>query len=105
MLIELRRYTVVPGKLGKYLDVYNSHGRIAQERHVGEPIGYFISDSGELNQVAHLWRFEDHADRKRRRAAMESDPEWQKYKKMTEEGKFLLRQENQFYSSAPWSKI
>jgi hypothetical protein len=36
---------------------------------------------------------------------MEADPDWQKYKRMTEEGGFLQLQESQFLTSAPWSKI
>lgn len=105
MLIELRRYTVVPGKLKAYLEVYDTHGRTAQQRHVGDPLGYFISDTGELNQVVHLWRFDDHADRKRKRAAMDTDPDWQTYKKMTEAGGYLQRQESEFLTSAPWSQL
>jgi len=105
MLVDLRRYTVVPGKLKAYLSVYQEYGMPSQKRHLGDPIGYFISEVNTINQVVHLWAFQDHADRQRRRAAMEADPDWQKYKSMTEAGGFLQLQESQFLTSAPWSKI
>lgn len=105
MLVELRRYTVVPGKLKDYLTVYKEFGMSPQRRHIGEPIGYFISEVGTVNQVVHLWGYEDYGDRLRRRAACEADPDWQKYKKMTSEGGFLQLQESQLLNSAPWSRI
>lgn len=105
MLIELRRYTVVPGKLKGYLAVYQEHGLNVQKRHVGEPVGYFISEIGNTNQVVHLWKFQDFEDRRKRRAAMEADPDWQHYKKLTAEGAFLQAQESQLLTPAPWSRI
>ena len=53
----------------------------------------------------HLWGYEDFADRQRKRAAMESDPDWKVYKQKTAEGRFIDNQENQLLISAPWSKI
>jgi hypothetical protein len=76
-----------------------------QRRHVGDPLGYFISEVGTLNQVVHLWGYKDAADRFTRRAAMEADPDWTAYKKMTAEGRYIQQQENQLLNSAPWSKI
>jgi hypothetical protein len=105
MLVELRRYTIAPGKLKDYLGVYREYGMPPQKRHIGEPIGYFISEIGTLNQVVHLWAYEDYADRQKRRAACEADPDWQKYKKMTAEGAYLQQQESQLLNSAPWSRI
>jgi hypothetical protein len=105
MLVDLRRYTIVPGKLKAYLAVYESHGLPVQRRHVGDPLGYFISEVGTLNQVVHLWGYQNFEDRQLRRAAMEADPQWTIYKKMTAEGGYIQQQENQLLLSAPWSKI
>ncbi|ARP83383.1 NIPSNAP family protein [Bordetella genomosp. 9] len=105
MLIELRRYTIVPGKLKEYLSLYQERGFPAQRKHVGEPVGYFISEIGTVNQVVHLWKYEDFADRQARRAAMEADPDWQAYKKLTAAGAYIQLQESQLLNPAPWSKI
>jgi hypothetical protein len=104
MLVDLRRYTIVPGQLKAYLALYEQYGLPVQRRHVGDPLGYFISEVGTLNQVVHLWGYESFEDRQRRRAAMEADADWTEYKKMTARG-FIERQENQLVMSAPWSKI
>jgi hypothetical protein len=105
MLVDIRRYTIVPGMLKAYLEVYERHGLPVQRRHVGDPLGYFISEVGELNQVVHLWGYEDAADRQQRRAQMERDPDWVEYKKMTASGKYIQRQENQLVISASWSRL
>jgi NIPSNAP len=105
MLVDIRTYTVFPGLLKAYLEVYESHGLPVQRRHVGDPLGYFISEVGELNQVVHLWGYKDAADRQSRRAAMEKDPDWIEYKKKTAAEKYIQRQENQLVVSAPWSKL
>jgi hypothetical protein len=105
MLVDIRRYTVYPGMLKAYLEIYETCGLPVQRRHVGEPLGYFISEVGELNQVVHLWGYEDAADRQRRRAAMEKDPDWVEYKRKTAAGQYIQRQENQLVVSAPWSRL
>ena len=105
MLVDLRRYTIVPGQLKNYLAVYEAHGLPVQRRHVGEPLGYFISEVGTLNQVVHLWGYADAADRARRRTAMEQDPDWTLYKEKTATGRYIEHQENELLISAPWSKI
>jgi hypothetical protein len=48
--------------------------------YLGEPFGYFLTETGELNQFVHLWRFDDMADRERRRAAMYKDCRWLSYR-------------------------
>jgi hypothetical protein len=105
MLVDLRRYTIVPGQLKPYLAIYEAQGLPVQRRHLGDPLGYFITEVGQLNQVVHLWGYEDFADRQRKRGAMEKDPEWTAYKQKTAEGRFIHNQENQLLISAPWSKI
>ena len=51
MLVDLRRYTIMPGQLKAYLALYEKYGLPVQRRHVGDPLGYFISEVGTLNQV------------------------------------------------------
>lgn len=105
MLVDLRRYTIVPGRLKAYLGVYEEFGLPVQRRHLGDPAGYFISEVGTLNQVVHLWTYADFEERLARRAAMEADPQWVEYKKITAQGQYIEKQENQILLSAPWSLI
>ena len=80
MIVDHRTYTLKPGTLKSYLELYEREGLPAQSRHLGKPIGWYTSmDIGPLNQIVHLWAYEDLADRAKRRAAMQADPEWQAF--------------------------
>ena len=74
MLIDLRTYTLHPGRTEEYLDIYEKDGLAVQSGHLGRLIGYFTSEVGHLNQVVHIWAYEDSSDRDQRRAAMWADP-------------------------------
>ena len=76
MIIEQRIYTLKPGKTVAYLALYQERGLVVQSHHLGRLIGYFTSEYGALNQITHLWAYEDHADRARRRAALFADKRW-----------------------------
>lgn len=76
MLVEQRIYTIKPGKVAEYLTLYQAEGLAVQSRHLGRPIGYYSSEIGELNQIVHMWGYDDLIDRQRRRGALFADPEW-----------------------------
>ncbi len=79
MVLEERTYTIKPGQIPTLLAIYEREGFSAQRRHLGEPVGWFTSEFGLLNQVVHMWRFESLDDRAKRRAALSGDPEWQAF--------------------------
>ena len=80
MVLEERTYTIKPGQIPTLLAIYEREGLSAQRRHLGEPVGWFTSEFGLLNQVVHMWRFESLDDRcAKRRAALSGDPEWQAF--------------------------
>ena len=59
-LYELRTYTL-----------YQELGFPALAKgHDSKLVGYFQADTGVINQVVHLWRFEDDADRRAHWAAV-----------------------------------
>ena len=76
MIVEQRIYTLKPGKTAAYLMLYRERGLAIQTHHLGRLVGYFTSEFGPLNQIIHLWAYEDHTDRERRRAALFADPRW-----------------------------
>jgi hypothetical protein len=82
MIIDHRTYTLKPGCLAEYLRLYETEGYAIQTGHLGQPVGWYTSmDIGELNQVVHLWGYDDLADRAKRRGAMAADPKWRDYAK------------------------
>ena len=79
MIVELREYTLQPGKVPEYLRLYEEEGFAIQAPILGHLFGYFETEIGPLNQVVHLWAYEDLADRAERRARLGADPDWKAY--------------------------
>jgi hypothetical protein len=105
MIIDHRTYNLYPTKLPKWIKLYEEHGLPVQLKHLGKLIGFFTSEIGTLNQVVHIWQYEDMADRQRRRAAMAEDPAWQEFMRRNEELGALQYQENKILTPTGFSPI
>jgi hypothetical protein len=105
MLLDHRTYTVRPGSMGKQMALYQEYGLKAQKRHLGEPLAYLITESGEVNTYVHIWVYKDAADRATRRAAMQADPEWQVFMQKNAEAGYLIAQRNNLMTPAPFAPI
>jgi hypothetical protein len=81
MIVEQRRYTLVPGGAVHYLRQWHDSGRAAQVRHLGEPLGVYSVEVGALNTLVYLWQYDDEADRDRRRAALAADQEFAEFRR------------------------
>ncbi len=79
MLIDLRTYRCRPGTIGKHLALYDQLGKGPQMRHLGAPLAFMTTESGNVNEYVHIWCYENAADREQRRAALWKDPEWLAY--------------------------
>lgn len=79
MIIEHRTYTLHPGNTAAYFSHYTSEGLSVQLEYLPKPLGYYTSELGTLNQVIHMWGYEDLNDRMRRRALLKRDPRWSAY--------------------------
>jgi hypothetical protein len=79
MIVEERDYRLHPGKLKTYLDLYAAEGMAVQKQILGNMLGYFSTDIGELQHVVHLWGYETYAERERRRAELGRNPVWLAY--------------------------
>lgn len=80
MILEERRYTLIPGGVPQYIAHYQALGRESQERHLGQMVGCFQSEVGELNQLVFLWRYENLADREARRTALLADAQFAEFR-------------------------
>ncbi len=92
MILEERTYTIRPGQIPALLGVYEREGYQAHRRHLGDPVGWFTSEFGLLNQIVHMWRFDSLDDRARRRLALYADPEWLAF--LPKALSFIERQQN-----------
>src|SRR5215469_16250124 len=105
VLIDHRYYRIKPGMVAAYLDLYEQAGFKAQSRHLGEPFAYLYTESGEINTLVHMWVYEDAADRMRKRAAMQADPEWQKFITLQNEAGWLESQRTNLMIPAKFAPI
>jgi hypothetical protein len=76
MIVEQRTYTLHPGKVPLYLEIYQRDVYELQVRTLGNMVGYFTTEIGTLNQIVHMWAYEDLEDRRKRRATLFADPQW-----------------------------
>jgi hypothetical protein len=105
MIIDLRTYTMVPGRLNAWLKLYESEGLPIQIRHLEKLIGVFTTDVGILNQVVLMWGYASQADREQRRGAMEADPSWIAYRKKSAEAGNVQHRENKIIKSTAFSLL
>lgn len=102
MLYDLRTYTCTPGKIKKHLALYAEHGFDVQRRHLGEPVVYLQTETGDVNSYVHIWAYDDAADRARKRAALQADPAWAKYLALSSEAGYLTSQTNRLMTPVPF---
>jgi hypothetical protein len=79
MIVEMRTYIFHPGGAPKFFKLYDGAPRELQAETLGNLIGYFSSEIGELNKTVHLWGYGSLDERQRRRALLAARPEWQQF--------------------------
>jgi NIPSNAP protein len=79
MVYDLRTFTVKSGRFAEYMELHKKIAFPLLLKHLGEPVGYWTTVTGEMNQFVHLWRFDDFGDMERRQAALSDDPAWRVY--------------------------
>jgi len=99
MIIDERTYTIAPGLMHVYLANHLEEALPIMRRHLGEPYGYFTTETGTLNQFVHLWRYDSMADRERRRLSLYSDPQWVAYRTRVGEAGWVQHQENRLLTA------
>ncbi len=99
-IYELRTYTFQVGKLAEAVELYKSEGWPALQRQPARLVGYFTGDIGALNQLVHLWKFDDDADRRKFWAGVYADAAFTAFAKKLRP--LILTQENKLLMAAPW---
>lgn len=105
MIVDLRTYTIRVGAIRSFLALYAREGLQVQRKHLGEPVGYYTTEVGDLNQVVHIWQYADAADRERRRAALEADPQWLAYRSAAAALNEVIAQTNVLLKSVDFSAL
>lgn len=105
MLIEERRY-LLKGEYtpAMYLDVYKNTGAMELQKNIlGNMLGYFVTEVGELNSLVHLWGYDSFEERARRRALLMPETVWQDY--LSQIRPMLQSMKNRFMVPTDFSPI
>jgi hypothetical protein len=81
MILEERCYTLAPGNVDAYWACYTPDVIALMAPLRDNMLGYFVSDTGTLNQIVHLWRFESYEERAAKRGALAAEHGWQEHLK------------------------
>lgn len=100
MLVEERVYTVHPGKLPAFLKVYEEKGFAPQRDILGAPVGWYVAEIGELNQVIHLWAYSSLDDREARRKQLYENAQFKEY--LAAIFPMLVKMENRIMKPSPF---
>ncbi|WP_426232037.1 NIPSNAP family protein [Pararhizobium sp. DWP3-4] len=65
--------------MSSYLKLVGQEGLAIQQPILGDLIGYFVTEIGDLNHVVHLWRFQSYEDRSLRRRRLSENELWQSF--------------------------
>jgi hypothetical protein len=103
MIVEERVYTLRPGCVSDYLRLEESLGAEIYLETMGNVVGIFSSEVGQLNQITHLVAFEDFTDRTTRRAKLKSNADWEHYAAQVRP--MILRQRSSLLIPAPFSPL
>jgi NIPSNAP len=103
ILYEMRTYTLQVGKMAEAVKLYTEIGYpVLQKSGLDKNlVGYFQADTGVINQLIHLWKFNDDAARRAHWAALYANPDFMegfapKFRPL------LVSQEVKLLTAAPW---
>ena len=101
-IYEKRTYSVTVGQMTEVIRLYSTLGYPALEAggFSKQLIGYFTSDTGELHQLMHLWRFDSDDDRRAFWKRLFEDQDFMAFAKQLRP--LIKTQSNQLLLAAPW---
>lgn len=101
-IYEKRTYAVTVGQMPEVTRLYTTQGWPALEAggFSKNCLGYFVSDTGELHQLVHLWRFESDDERRAFWKRLGENAEFAAFVKQLRP--LLKSQSNQLLVAAPW---
>ncbi|MGE0340874.1 MAG: NIPSNAP family protein [Xanthobacteraceae bacterium] len=103
MLIEMRTYTLKPGTAAEYIKLYEEKGLRVHRETLGNLIGYFTTEIGDINQIVHLWGYSSFEDRAARRGKLAVNEEWKSFLKAAQP--YFVTQKIQLLRGTEFSPI
>ncbi len=103
MIFEMRTYTIKIGQLNNYINHFETIGMPIISKYA-TLVGYWHTEIGELNQVIHIWSYNDLNERSQKRDELYKDAEWLA-EFIPEAMKMLEKQETKILSASKFSPI
>ena len=79
MVIDQRTYTLHVGTVAPFMELFEKEGLEPQVRILGNFMGLYRTEIGNINQIIMMFAYEDAGDRQRRREKLYLDPAFQAY--------------------------
>jgi hypothetical protein len=90
-LVDYRVYTIVPRRMGEFVEVFERLAMPILKETLGTPLGFYTTLIGKQNQFVHLWGYDSLEDYEKRSAARDAHPDFAKY--LTASGHLIVAQE------------
>ena len=97
MIYEVRTYTLKPGSTAQFEE--NFAEALPHREQYSKLAAFWHTDIGPLNQVIHVWGYEDLAERTRIRAEASQDPHWP-----PRDEALVLNMESEIWNPAPFMR-
>lgn len=103
MIVEMRSYSLKPGSVGEWLRLYEAMGLPIHTEILGNLVGYFHTEIGDVNEVIHMWGYETFEDRQQRRARLSKNVDWHAF--LSQALPLIRTQQIKLLNCAPFSPI
>ena len=102
MVYEMRVYTLQPGKVPEFQALIEKEGLPVISKY-SKLVGWWSTEVGPLNEVIHIWAYEDMNHRAQARAAQGADPEMQAFRPKAQG--MVVSQYNKILTPASFSPL
>tara|TARA_B100001248_G_scaffold255431_2_gene235169 strand:- start:535 stop:849 length:315 start_codon:yes stop_codon:yes gene_type:complete len=103
MIVEMRTYKIRPGELQNFIKIYDEQIREIHTKILGNQIGFFYTEIGDINEVVHLYGYESYEDRQARRITLSKQPEFVSY--LNKVKNIIIEMQNKLMIPTDFSKI
>ena len=101
MIYEVRTYRLAVGSTNEAIKRFGE--AYEYRKKYSELAAFFYTEIGPLNQIVHMWAYEDLKERSERRAKLAADPRWQEM--LPKNRPLIVDQESKILIPAPFSPI
>jgi hypothetical protein len=102
MVYEMRVYTLQPGKVPEFQALIEKEALPVISKY-SKLVGWWSTEVGPLNEVVHIWAYEDLTHRTRAREAQGADPQLQAFRPKAQA--MIVSQYNKILTPANFSPL